>query len=50
MNNSPEGNLSQLLVSSSHNYNLGCRSELRFPKINTVFKGQNSISCLGSAI
>ena len=50
VNNLPGGNLSELFVRNSHNYNLRSRSELTVPSINTVFKGQNSISHFGSVI
>ena len=50
MNNLPGGNLSEFFVSNNHNYNLRSRSELTAPSINTVFKGQNSISYFGSII
>ena len=44
------GNLSEFFVRNNHNYNLRSRSELTVPSINTVFKGQNSISYFGSVI
>ena len=50
VNNSPGGNLSRFFVRNNHNYNLCSRSELIVPSINTVFKGQNSISYYGSVI
>ena len=50
VNNLPEGNLSEFFVRNNHNYNLRSRSELTVPSINTVFKGQNSISYFGSLI
>ena len=50
MNNLPGGNLSEFFVSNNHNHNLRSRSELTVPSINTVFKGQNSISYFGSVI
>ena len=50
LNNLPEGNLSEFFVRNNHNYNLRSRSELTVPSINTVFKGQNSISYFGSVI
>ena len=50
MNNLPGGNLSEFFVRNNHNYNLRSRSELTVPSINTVFKGQNSISYFGSVI
>ena len=48
--NLPGGNLSEFFVRNNHNYNLRSRSELTVPSINTVFKGQNSISYFGSVI
>ena len=50
VNNLPGGNLSEFFVRNNHNYNLRSRSELTVPSINTVFKGQNSISYFGSII
>ena len=50
VNNLPGGNLGEFFVRNNHNYNLRSRSELTVPSINTVFKGQNSISCFGSVI
>ena len=50
MNNLPGGNLSEFFVRNNHNYNLRSKSELTVPSINTVFKGQNSISYFGSVI
>ena len=50
VNNLPGGKLSELFVRNNHNYNLRSRSELTVPSINTVFKGQNSISYFGSVI
>ena len=50
VNNLPRGNLSEFFVRNNHNYNLRSRSELTVPSINTVFKGQNSISYFGSVI
>ena len=50
MNNLPGGNLIEFFVSNNHNHNLRSRSELTVPSINTVFKGQNSISYFGSVI
>ena len=49
-NNLPGGNLSEFYVRSNHNYSLYSTSELTVPNINTVFKGQNSISYFGSVI
>ena len=50
VNNLPGGNLREFFVSSNHNHSLCSRSELTVPSINTVFKGQNSISYFGSVI
>ena len=50
VNNLPGGNLSEFFVRNYHNYNLRSKSELTVPSINTVFKGQNSISYFGSII
>ena len=50
VNNLPGGNLSEFFVRNYHNYNLRSKSELTVPSINTVFKGQNSISYFGSVI
>ena len=50
VNNLPGGNLSEFFVSNDHNYNLRSRSGLTVPSINTVFKGQNSVSYFGSVI
>ena len=50
VNNLPVENLSEFFVRNNHNYNLCSRSELTIPSINTVFKGQNSISYFGSVI
>ena len=50
VNNLPGGHLREFFVRNSHNYNLRSRSELTVPSINTVFKGQNSISYFGSVI
>ena len=47
VNNLPGGNLSEFFVRNYHNYNLRSKSELTVPSINTVFKGQNSISYFG---
>ena len=49
-NNLPGGNISEFFVGNNHSYNFRSRSELTVPSINTVFKGQNSISCVGSVI
>ena len=50
VNNLQGRNLSEFFVRNNHNYNLRSRSELTVPSINTVFKGQNSISYFGSVI
>ena len=50
MNNLPGGNLGEFFVRNNHNYNFRSRSELTVPSINTVFRGQNSISYFGSVI
>ena len=50
VNNLPGGNFSEFFVRNNHNYNLRSRSELTVPSINTVFKGQKSISYFGSVI
>ena len=50
VNNLPVENLSEFFVRNNHSYNLCSRSELTIPSINTVFKGQNSISYFGSVI
>ena len=50
VNNLPEGNFREFFVRNYHNYNLRSKSELTVPSINTVFKGQNSISYFGSVI
>ena len=50
VNNLPGGNFSEFFVRNNHNFNLRSRSELTVPSINTVFKGQNSISYFGSVI
>ena len=49
-NNLPGAKLSEFLLRNNHNYNLRCKSELTVPSVNTVFKGQNSISYFGSVI
>ena len=49
-NNLPGGNLSKFFVKNNYNYNLHSKSELTVPSINTVFKGQNSISYFESVI
>ena len=50
IHNLPGGKLSELFVRNNHNYNLRSESELLLPNVNTVFKGQNSISYFGSVI
>ena len=50
VNNLLRGNLSEFFVRNYHNYSLRSKSELTVPSINTVFKGQNSISYFGSMI
>ena len=50
VNNLPGGNFSEFFVRNNHNYNLRSKSELTVPSINTVFKGQKSISYFGSVI
>ena len=50
VNKLPGGNLSEFLVRNNHNYSLRSRSKLTVPRITTVFKGQNSISCFGLVI
>ena len=49
-NNLPGAKLSEFLLRNNDNYNLRSKSELTVPSINTVFKGQNSISYFGSVI
>ena len=44
IHNLPGGNLREFFVRNNHNYNLRSESELLLPNVNTVFKGQNSIS------
>ena len=41
---------SKIFVKNNHNYNLCSRSVLAVPRINTVFKDQNSISYSGSVV
>ena len=43
-------NFCEFFVRNNHKYNLPSRSRLTVPSINTVFKGQNSISYFGSVI
>ena len=50
MNNLPSGNLGEFFERNNHNHNLRSRSELIVLSINTVSKGQNSISYFGSVI
>ena len=50
VNDLPGGNLSEFFVRNYHNHNLRSKSELTVPSINTVFKGQNSISYFGLVI
>ena len=50
VNNLQGRNLSEFFVRNHHNCNLRSKSELAVPSINTVFKGQNSISYFGSVI
>ena len=50
VNHLPGGGLSEFFERNNHNYNLRSKSELTVPSINTVFKGQNSISYFGSVI
>ena len=50
VDNLPVENLSEFFVRTNHNYNLCSRSELTIPSINTVFKGQNSISYFETVI
>ena len=44
----PRGNLGEFFVRNNHNYSLPSESELLLPNVNSVFKGQNSISYFGS--
>ena len=44
------GNLGEFFVRNNHNYNLRSESQLLLPNLNTVFKGQQSISYFGSVI
>ena len=50
IHNLPGGNLGEFFVRNNHNYNLRSESELLLPNVNSVFKGQNSISYFGSVI
>ena len=45
-----EETLVSLVLRNNYNYNLRSRSDLTVPSINTLFKGQNSISYFGSVI
>ena len=45
-----EETLVNLVLRNNYNYNLRSRSDLTVPSINTLFKGQNSISYFGSVI
>ena len=47
--NLPGGNLSEFFVRNNHN-NFRSESEQMLPNVNTVFKGQSSISYFGSVI
>ena len=50
IHNLPGGKLGEFFIRNNHNYNLRSESELLLSNINTVFKGQNSISYFGSVI
>ena len=50
IHNLPGGNLREVFVRDNHNYSLRSESELLLLNVNTVFKGQNSISYFGSVI
>ena len=50
VNNLPGGNFCEFFVRNNHIYNLRSRSELTVPSINTVLKGQNSVSYFESVI
>ena len=50
VNNLPGGNLNEFFVRNYHNYNLRYKSELKVSSIDTVFKGQNSVSYFRSII
>ena len=50
IHNLPRGNLGEFFVRNNHNYSLPSESELLLPNVNSVFKGQNSISYFGSVI
>ena len=47
INNLPGGNAGEYFVRNNHNYNLRSESELLLPNVDTVFKGQNSVSYFG---
>ena len=48
--NLPGGNLEKFFVRNNHNYNLRSESELLLSNVNSVLKGENSISYFGSVI
>ena len=50
IHNLPGGNLGEFFVRNNHNHNLRSESELLLPNVNSVFKGQKSISYFGSVI
>ena len=50
VNNLPGGNLSNFFVRNNHDYNLRSKSKLPVPRIDIVFKGQNTISYFGLVI
>ena len=50
IHNLPGGNLSEFFVRNNSNYNLCSKSKLLLPNVNSVLKGQNSISYFGSVI
>ena len=50
INNLLGGNVGEYFVRNNHNYNLRSESELLLPNVDTVFKGQNSVSYFGSVI
>ena len=50
VNNLSGRDLSEFFERNNRNYNLRSKSELTFPSINAVVKGQNSISFFGSVI
>ena len=49
VNKLPGRNLSGLFVRNNPNYNIRSKSELTVPSMDTVFKGQNSISYVKSS-